>query len=107
MEQDLREQFHQKMIDIYERSASEIDYRPTRFLQMVRERKGVAAAKALLLTDDPSEGLFILWRLKRLDLSVEALVSADPWRSLFTEEEVATAIRRLADLNYEPGEQPR
>jgi len=91
----LERQFHQKMIEIYQRAARECDYRPTRFLQMVTERGGLAAARDLLRASRPAEGLSILWQHQRLDLSVEALVCEEPWRSLFTEDEIAEAKKRL------------
>jgi hypothetical protein len=43
----------------------------------------------------------ILWEHQRLDLSVEALVCEQPWRSLFTEDEIDEAKMRLKRLGYE------
>ena len=45
-----------------------------------------------------------LWKLKRLDLTVECLVAdtrwyGDRWLGLFTEEEVAIARQRIDELN--------
>ena len=100
MPSQLERQFHQKMIEIYQRAVSECGYRPTRFLQMVNERGGLATASDLLRASRPAEGLTILWEHQRLDLSVEALVCEEPWRSLFTEDEIAEAEKRLRDLGY-------
>lgn len=94
----LERRFHAQMIDIYRRAAAECRYRPTRFLQMVNERGGLAAAKDLLRTARPSEGLTILWKAGRLDLTVESLVLQEPWRTLFTAEELDEADRRLKEL---------
>ena len=91
MSLNLEQQFHQKMVDIYQRAASECNYRPIRFLQMVTERGGLGAAKALLHASRPAEGLRILWEHQRLDLSVEALVCEEPWSALFTKEEIVKA----------------
>ncbi len=99
----LEQQFHQKMIEIYQRAVSECAYRPTRFLQMVTERGGVLAARDLLRASRPAEGLSILWEHGRLDLSVEALVCEEPWRVLFTREEIAEAKKRLNELGYDGG----
>ena len=101
MSSQLERQFHQKMVEIYQRAASECGYRPTRFLQMVVERGGVAAARDLLRASRPAEGLSILWEHGRLDLSVEALVCEQPWRSLFSENEIKEAQDRLRRLGYE------
>lgn len=100
MPSQLERQFHRKMIEIYDRAASECGYRPTRFLQMVTERGGIAAARDLLRGSRPAEGLSILWQHQRLDLSVEALVCDEPWRSMFTQDEIVKAKKRLKDLGY-------
>ena len=100
MASQLERQFHQKMIEIYQRAASECDYRPIRFLQMVNERGGLVTARDLLRASQPAEGLSILWEKQRLDLSVEALVREEPWRSLFTQDEIAEADKRLKALGY-------
>jgi hypothetical protein len=97
----LEQRFHQKMLEIYQRAATECSYRPIRFLQMVTERGGLVAAKDLLHAPRPAEGLTILWEHGRLDLSVEALVCEEPWRSLFTPGEIAEAKKRLKDLGYD------
>ena len=88
------------MLDIYRRAAAECNYRPVRFLQMVTERGGVEAARELLRSAQPAEGLTTLWEHRRLDLSMEAHVCAHPWRSLFTSDEVEIARKRLAALGY-------
>lgn len=100
MSSQLEQKFHQQMIEIYRRAAAECGYRPTRFLQMVNERGGLTAARDLLHASRPAEGLSILWEHDRLDLSVEALISREPWSSLFTEDEIAVAKKRLSELGY-------
>ena len=99
----IEERFQDEMLRIY-REAAKFGYYPTRFRLMVNERGGLAAAKQLLSGDDPSSGFTRLWEEHRLDLSVEAVVLQEPWRSLFTDEELAKARRRLEDLDYYPGE---
>jgi hypothetical protein len=44
--------FHEAMLEIYQRWKAECGYKATRFLQMVRNRGGVEAAKKLLASDD-------------------------------------------------------
>lgn len=39
---------------------------------------------------------------KRLDLTVEALVLQPKWATLFSEHELQTARKRLAEYGYEP-----
>ena len=90
------------MVAIYHK-ATEFGYRPTYMLRMIGERGGLEAARQLLGAADPASGLERLWSEGRLDISVEALVLCDRWRSLFTDEELAEADRRLRELGYDPG----
>jgi hypothetical protein len=48
MPTELERLFHNEMLHIYERARTECHYTATRFLQMVVEQGGLAAAKALL-----------------------------------------------------------
>lgn len=89
--------FHAAMEDVYEQAAR-LGYRPTRFLQMVREYGGVEAAHRLLATEAAQAGLTDLWLLGRLDLSMEYLVLSDEFVALFTDGERAIARERLAAL---------
>ncbi len=87
---------------IYDRAKGECGYNATRFLQLVTENGGLNAAKTFLRLNALSDGLVELWKHKRLDLTMEALILHSPWRSLFTNEELATAETRLRDLGYSP-----
>ncbi len=69
---------------------------------MVTEQGGLQAAKTLLRTNALSDGLVELWRRGRLDLTMEALILRSPWKTLFTEEELAIAAERLRELGYTP-----
>ena len=91
--------FETAMRGIYARASAECQYRPTYFLQMVTERGGLGAARALL-SGIVSDGFSKLLELGRLDLTVEALVTQEPWRGLFTEDELASAKKRLGQAGY-------
>ena len=97
---DLETQFHEEMLRIYD-EATQFDYYPTRFRQMVEEHGGLGAAKLLLTGGTPSSGFERLWEEGRLDLSVEALVLRTPWAALFTESESREAERRLEGSDYD------
>lgn len=88
-------QFHQEMLGIYERAKAECGYNASYFLRMVVEDGGLATARALLSKKTVSEGYGVLAEKGRLDLTVEALVVQEPWRSLFTEDELRAAKKRL------------
>ncbi len=96
---DLGHRFDGEMMSIYLRAKKECHYNATRFLQML-EQGGVTAAKQILNAPNTSDGFSALWELRRLDLTVEALVLRDPWQQLFTADELSTARQRLDDLGY-------
>lgn len=75
-------------------------YIPTYFLRMLDEYGGVQTAKRLLSKHDTQTGLFKLWELGLLDVSMEAIVLQDRFRTLFSEAEIAEARRRLEELGY-------
>ena len=97
---ELEDRFHQKMVEVYDCARKECRYTATRFLQMVTTHGGLAAAKMLLASKHHPEGLTRLWEAGRLDISMEALVLCNPWASLFSEEELSVARKRLQDLGY-------
>ena len=97
---NLESGFHGEMVKIYE-EARKLDYYPNYFLRMVVDRGGLSTAKHLLRDNKLSDGFVRLWKERRLDLSVEALVLLDPWNALFTYEELAEAKRRLDGADYD------
>lgn len=96
MSQNLELEFHEEMLAIHQKSGRATGYWPNRFLQKVRRAGGLAAAKEWLKPEKGlSPGLLRLARENRIDLSMEALVIKDPWKQLFTDEEVKEARKRL------------
>lgn len=80
----LEKDFHAEMLEIYHRARDEVGYLANRFLHMVGERRGLAAAKTLLEPGEVSTGFTELYmRGERLDLTVEYLVLQYPWNQLF------------------------
>ena len=100
---NLEERFHEEMLGVYQRAKAECRYNANRFLQMVSESGGLAAARTLLASPTVSEGFAALWQCGRLDLTVEALAPREPWSALFTEQELTTARKRLTELGYSAG----
>ncbi len=98
--EDLEKRFHNEMVSIYVKAKSECNYNAGYFIQMVDKEGGLRAARTLLHKSDISEGFTALWQRGRLDLTVEALVLKNPWRTLFTDDELKIARERLEDLNY-------
>jgi hypothetical protein len=87
--------FHRAMVRIYETAKRELGYNAARFLQMLSDQGGLATAKQLLWSDQPSDGFTTLWSHGRLDLTVEAHVLLPEFVSLFTDEDRQRARERL------------
>ena len=88
------------MFAIY-REAKDIGYAPSIFLRMLHEKGGLETARQLINAAQPSESYTRLWELRRLDLSVEAVVhDNEEWHDLFTQDELQRCEKRLVDYGY-------
>jgi hypothetical protein len=95
--------FDQAMFEIYRRAKDEAKYNATIFLKMLTDTDGITTAKTLINARQESDGYTALYMRKRLDLTVEAVVTENPqWTSLFTDEEIAKAKKRLLAYSYKP-----
>jgi hypothetical protein len=97
----LEAEFHQAMLDVYV-VAKGHKYPANRFLQLVRNRGGVEAARLLLAREEVTVGLLELQKLGILEHSAEATVLQERFRPLFTEAERHKARRRLESLGFVP-----
>ena len=96
----LEHKFGQAMINIYHEARS-IGYTPNTFYRMLTQHGGLQTAKQLINAPNISDGYTKLWKLKRLDLSVEAVVYENPeWHPLFTQEDLDECRKRLSDSRY-------
>jgi hypothetical protein len=102
MDKETERQFEKVLISLSDRAWIELGYKPTRFLQMLREHGAFQTAKLLLHSSGFQYGFEILWEHKRLDLSLEAIILKSPWNKFFTNEEKEIARRRLLDCGYNP-----
>ena len=96
----LEKQFHQEMLNIYTTAKKECGYNASRFLQMIGDMGGLAAAKQLISKAGGTEGFATLWEHHRLDLSVEAYVLKPEYAPLFTDAEKAMCRERLEQFGY-------
>jgi len=101
MSSELEARFNEAMMDVYRRALSECGYNATRFLHMLYEHRGLETARILPRSSKVSEGYIALWEHKRLDLTVEAVVLAPKWHTLFSEDERQIARTRLAEYGYQ------
>jgi hypothetical protein len=94
-------EFTEAMLDIYRRALAEAGYRASIFLNMVIERGGYQAARALIRSSKPSDGYTALWQRGRLDLTVEALVLRPQWHDIFTDDDRKVAHARLTEYEFQ------
>jgi hypothetical protein len=72
-----------------------------RFIQMLNERGAVDTARTLIHSTGAIEGYTKLWRIDRLELSVEALSLRTEWQELFTDEDREAARVRLEEFKFD------
>ena len=97
---DIERKFNIAMREIYETAKREFGYNATRFMQLVAEKGGVAAAKQLISKDGGTDGFATLWEHGRLDLSVEAHVLKSEYAELFSDDERRMCEERLKEFGY-------
>ena len=91
--------FDREMELLYRRTGDATGYWAGYYLREVRKRGGLAVAKRLLDSKrNVSDGFKTLVKVKRADLSVEALVLQPRFSSLFAPPELEVARQRLKQL---------
>ncbi len=93
--EDMLEREFQRAVSI---CIDQYGYRPSYFLQMLGNYGPVDTAIKLVTAPKFHEGFTRLWKLRRLDLTVEAIILRNPFNQLFTKEVLEKAIKRLKQL---------
>ncbi len=75
-------------------------YNPTRFLQMLEKYGPVNTAINLVMDPKCHDGFTKMWELRRLDLTVEAIICRSPYNRLFSHEVIEKAKEKLEQLGY-------
>jgi hypothetical protein len=101
-EPDVLKLFNKAMQDVYVKAKQEAGYNATYFFEMLHQHGGLETAHRLLASSAVSDGFTALWERKRLDLTVENVVLKATFQSLFSDEELETARRRLQDYGFDP-----
>ena len=102
----LQNKFNSEVIDSLTemkklKQAKTLNYTPTRFITMLHREKGNAFKIAQrLVTKDVTIGLQELYKNKRLDLSLEAIILKPEYQELFSPEIINTCKRKLKQLGY-------
>jgi hypothetical protein len=98
MDGELEARFEHEMVErVYRTAGRETGYWASYFLRAVKRHGGVTAARRLLQQKGLSKGLVKLREKDRLDLAMETVVLAPEFAALFSDEERATAARRLEE----------
>jgi hypothetical protein len=82
------------------KSMKKRNYTPTVFIKMITEHGEVEAVRRLINNPKPSSGFTKLWKLKALNLSIEAIILEEDWKTIFSEEERMKARKRLKEYGY-------
>ena len=98
----LRQTFHEELLGLYKRTVKELKYKSPRLLEMMNKYGGYEAVIKILPTDAHTFDFTLLWEQERLDLSIEALVTKERYKTLFPEEVVTFCQKRLDEYNYAP-----
>ena len=87
----------------YRKAGEEVGYWGKRFLQSVRRNGGVATVKRMLKprTAGQRAGLDALLDAGRPDLTVEAIILQEKYKTLFTIDKLKTASERLGEYGKE------
>ena len=81
--------------------SKKLNYTPTRFIQMLhKEHDNAFELVERLVSKDITTGLQELWRNKKLELSIEAIVIKPEYNGLFSVEIINTCKRKLKQLGY-------
>lgn len=85
--------FAEQLLETY-RQCARLGYKPTGMLQMIHDHGAIETAKRLLASP-PSDGFNRLALMNRLEFAIESIVQREPWRRLFTDDELKRAAQRL------------
>lgn len=78
-----------------------LKYNPIYFIRMLNEYGAIETCKTLINQKKIHEGLYKIYTLNRLDLSMEATIYDNKeFHSLFSQDELKTIENKLKLLNY-------
>ena len=98
----LKKSFHEEIINLYKKITKMVKYKPTRLMDYINKYGGYEAAVKYISTESNVQDFAVLWEHERLDLSVEALITQEKYRPLFSEDILAFCDRKLKEYSYAP-----
>ena len=96
----LEDEFNKEILSLLKIWLEECDYKAPIFRKMVGRYGGYKTTKKLIMDLNPSYGFLKLYRMGRLDLTVEAVIGDSKWQELFTEQEKNRAKEKLDKYQY-------
>ena len=95
----MEQAFTQEILSAVRICKEQLNYTPTRFIQMINDIGTLNACKRLLENQDGwQEGFGRLILAGRPDLTIESFVIKPEYAALFTEQEIAIAHQRLKGI---------
>lgn len=102
---NLEEQLRQEFLKAVKICIDRYGYHPTRFLQMLGSKGPIQTSISLVTDPTYSEGFTKMLLFNRLDLTVEAIITREPYNHLFRAEILDRATSKLNDAGYIKPEQ--
>ena len=97
---DLSRKFTASLADACRKTQEQTGCPMTGLLQKIEKYGGVSVARDYIRKNRLSDGFTVLEQEGKLALSMEALVTASSYGTLFTDEEVNACFQALCEANY-------
>jgi hypothetical protein len=91
----LERKLYGRMEDVIQICQRELSWKPIAAIEMIHKHGPVDAARQMVLTPGGTAGFAQCWEAGRLELSFEAVILEEGFRSLFNKEVLAEARNRL------------
>ncbi|ONI41703.1 hypothetical protein AN640_07780 [Candidatus Epulonipiscium fishelsonii] len=98
----IKQKFNKEVINTYKRIATEVKYKSSGLLAQINKYGGYEASIKYIMTDANTVDFGVLWEFQRLDLSIEALIIKQDYKSLFPDYILEFCENRLKEYNYAP-----
>lgn len=98
---DLRNELYEEVVELYNKSIDEIEYRPSKMMYLITKYKqeNIELPIKKMIMNPNYDAFYKLVKKDRYDLTLEFLVIKDKYRELFTQEEINKAKETLKIFN--------
>jgi hypothetical protein len=91
----LERKLYGRMMDVIQTCQRELRWKPTAAIRMIHKHDPAEAARRMVMTPGGTAGFARCWQAGRLELSFEAVILEEGFRSLFNKEVLTEARNRL------------